>query len=364
MDAFEIRRKIMKLVREKNRPVFGGKANEWWTETGQPRRRRLIIVYNPSSSRAKYAKAEVVAPLRTVPGIMIGKFEVQPTDVDDNARKLADFLTDGDIVVTAGGDGTATVGLNGVALSGKDVRFMAVPFGNFNDMPRMLARASGGVLYPLEALVNGKHFRYAACYFTVGMFAESTEIFDTTSIRRKLQEGDRTAFFSILRLSKWYFKNRKKEFIPRFSLYSDVRVDEEKKEEAKTDETNLPEKIEEKDDVIFSGTEKVRRKVKGVSDYLAVNGITVAKFMKGEREIYKDGASFVSSVGWLTSFRRLASFMLKSMFKRIPGEISQKDNLVFSGNAEVEIQAEGEYKRFKNVSEIIIRKSDKPIKIL
>jgi len=294
--------------------------------------RRVILVYNPRSSKAIRVKTEVLEPLRKIPGIITGKYEVKPTDVDDNAEKLSKLLQDGDIVLTAGGDGTSTIGLNGALLSNKDVRFYALPFGNFNDLPRTIKQASGKEIYPLEAIIDGKHYRYAACYFTIGMFAESTEIFDTEKTRKKLRKGNKGIFFSIKTLANWYFKNKRKNFIPKFKFISSEKTLE-------PDET------------------------KDISDYLAVNGISVAKMMKGGK-FYEDKTNFLSTTKKLTSFPRLATFMAKSILKRVPANISTKDTIIFPNGANVEIQAEGEYKKLKHVQEIIIKKSEKSIKIL
>ena len=294
--------------------------------------RRVILVYNPRSSKAIRVKTEVLEPLRKIPGIITGKYEVRPTDVDDNAEKLSKLLQDGDIVLTAGGDGTSTIGLNGALLSKKDVRFYALPFGNFNDLPRTIEQASGKEIYPLEAIIDGKHYRYAACYFTIGMFAESTEIFDTEKTRKKLRKGNKGIFFSIKTLANWYFKNKRKNFIPKFKFISSEKTLE-------PDET------------------------KNISDYLAVNGISVAKMMKGGK-FYEDKTNFLSTTKKLTSFPRLATFMAKSILKRVPANISTKDTIIFPNGANVEIQAEGEYKKLKHVQEIIIKKSEKSIKIL
>jgi len=294
--------------------------------------RRVILVYNPRSSKAIRVKTEVLEPLRKIPGIITGKYEVKPTDVDDNAEKLSKLLQDGDIVLTAGGDGTSTIGLNGALLSNKDVRFYALPFGNFNDLPRTIKQASGKEIYPLEAIIDGKHYRYAACYFTIGMFAESTEIFDTEKTRKKLRKGNKGIFFSIKTLANWYFKNKRKNFIPKFKFISSEKTLE-------PDET------------------------KDISDYLAVNGISVAKMMKGGK-FYEDKTNFLSTTKKLTSFPRLATFMAKSILKRVPANISTKDTIIFPNGANVEIQAEGEYKKLEHVQEIIIKKSEKSIKIL
>ena len=346
MEVSEIQKKITTLVYEKDKPDFLGLPNEWWNEDGKARTRRVILVYNPRSSKAGMVKEQVVKPLRKIPGTMFGKYEVKPTDVDDNAAELAKILIDGDVVVAAGGDGTATIALNGAMLSKKAVRLAAVPFGNFNDMARTLKKASGKEVYPLETVIDGKHYRYAACYFTIGMFAESTEIFDAEKTRKKLQKGNKGLLFSIRTLIKWYFKNKRKNFIPPFKYSSTT----------KTYDRN--------------GVFQVRVKTmdedesKGISDYLAVNGLSVAKVMKGGKNFYGHKADFLSTTGKLNRFLKLAPFMVKAILSRVPGDISTEDVLVFPDYGNVEIQAEGEYKRLEHVGKIIVRKSEKSIKIL
>ena len=346
MEVSKIKEKIQELVYTKDRPDFDGLENEWWLESGKPRTRRVILVYNPRSSKAIYVKEQVTGPLREIQGIMLGKYEVKPTDVDDNAAALADFLIDGDIVVAAGGDGTATIGLNGCMLSEKQVRFIAIPFGNFNDMARTLKNASGKELYPLEAKIDGKHYRYAACYFTIGMFAESTEIFDAEKTRKKLRKGNKGVGFSIWTLMKWYFRNKRRPFIPPFKYTSTTKVYDR------------------------NGVFQVRVKMmnedesKGISDYLAVNGVSVAKMMKGGKRFYLNKSDFLSTTGKLNKLRKLIPFMTKSILSRIPSDITTEDTIVFPDYGDVEIQAEGEYKKLKHVGKIVISKSEKSIKIL
>ena len=122
VEVSEIKKKILDLVYSKDKPDFDGVPNEWWNENGSPRTRRVFLVYNPRSSKANFVKEQVASPLRDIPGVMFGKYEVKPTDVDDNAEQLSKILMDGDIVIAAGGDGTATIGLNGVMLSKKAVQ--------------------------------------------------------------------------------------------------------------------------------------------------------------------------------------------------------------------------------------------------
>ena len=336
MEVSDIKEKILKLVYSKNKSDFDEK----------PKTRRVFVVYNPRSSKAIHVRESVIKPLQEVSGVMFGKYEVKPTDVDDNAAELAKILEDGDIVITAGGDGTATIGLNGCMLSGKDVRFAAVPFGNFNDMARTLNKASGQELYPLEAKIDGVHYRYAACYFTIGMFAESTEIFDSDKTRKKLQKGNKKISFSIWTLMKWFFKNKKRVFIPSFRIDSTI-------------------KIYDKNGVFQNRVKSLdETETKGVSDYLAVNGLTVAKMMKGGKNYYSHKTDFLSTTKKLNRLYRLVPFMAKSILCKIPAQVTVEDVITFPNYGDVEIQAEGEYKRFEHIGKIVISKSEKSLKIL
>ena len=56
--------------------------------------------------------------------------------------------------------------------------------------------------------------------------------------------------------------------------------------------------------------------------------------------------------------------MMKSILFRIPADITTEDTIVFPDYGNVEIQAEGEYKKLEHVGKITISKSEKSIKIL
>lgn len=196
---------------------------------------KLIIICNPRSSHYVDVQREVLAPARRLKGWLVGKYELKPTDVDDNAKELAKLLDDGDLAVAVGGDGTAAVVVNGIMQSGKDVTFAALGYGNFNDVARMLGAKLpveyggeyiGGItdivqrfesgktteIYPLEAKADGKLWRYSPCYITLGMFAESAAVLNGNEVRKKLRTGKKRMLFSLWQLAKWYFANRKREF--------------------------------------------------------------------------------------------------------------------------------------------------------
>ena len=87
-------------------------------EESKKRRVKIILVINPRSTQARRAKKEILEPLNQfifeqggTKKVTVLKYEIQPTNVDENARGLAKMLSDDDIMITIGGDGTATIGL-------------------------------------------------------------------------------------------------------------------------------------------------------------------------------------------------------------------------------------------------------------
>ncbi len=266
---------------------------------------RIVVVYNPRSSKAVRVEREVLEKLKD-DGRDFDVYKVRETSVNDNAKRLANFLQHGDIVIVAGGDGTATIGLNGVALSKKKVKLAVLPYGNFNDMARMLRCKNleqifefkrMRKLYPMEMLVNGKHFRYASCYFTIGMFAESTEIFDKPATRKALQKGNKSLGFSILRLVKWWRRNRRKKFLPSDLLATDI---------------------------------------------LAVNGRSMARVMRGDKKLAFSKEGFLASKQRLSSWAAIGWFMFRSMIFRVPGGVAKDMKLEFDKEVKLKVQAEGE----------------------
>ena len=298
---------------------------------------RLIVVYNPRSSRYNDVKREVLERVKELNGYMVGKYEVAATNLDDNILKLGEFLKDGDMVLSTGGDATGVICVNAIMNSGKDATLAVLPYGNFNDLARtlqtktfddvFLSKTSVREFYPLEILVNGKFFRYASCYVTIGMTAEAVQIYDSPKMRAKLKKRFGRQVSSYTQLAKWYFKNRKNHiFIPEFRLNGVLQS-------------------------------------KKISDYAAVNGRSMARVMKGGED-YRDAKYFRSEVDKLTNFYRLAKLMAKSILSRVPGTATEGDLLEFTNPADVMIQAEGESVKFEGISKIEIKKGGKCLKVV
>ena len=284
-------------------------------------RTRVILVCNRKSTGYKRVEKEVVTPLREFvlqqKGITFLRFDVESPTLEENAKRLANLIGDGDVVLVAGGDGTAGIGVNGIMQSGKDAKFYVIPYGNFNDIIQILRSNSGKKVFPIEALVDGKHFRYALAYFTVGMMAESTKIFDDEKVRRKLRKSKFNLIFSLKTLLMWFFVNRKKDYIT---------IDGQK-----------------------------------YSDILVVNGKNVARLMKGGD--YYLGENFLYTEQRLNNLFAMVFFMLQAMFSGIPGRKLKEKTIHFEEKQRIFIQSEGEYKDLV-VQEISFSKSDKTIEIL
>ena len=182
--------------------------------------KRIFIVYNPNSSRYRDVKRDVLGKIKDLKGYIVGKYEVEKTDVDKNAEKFSKVLKDGDLVISAGGDATGIIAGNAILKSGKDVTLAVLPYGNFNDLSRTLGTKTledvlgtgGRNLYPLEIYVDGKFFRYATCYVTIGMMGEAVKLYDTKKMRKKLKTNFGRKITSYTALAAWYFKTVIKKF--------------------------------------------------------------------------------------------------------------------------------------------------------
>lgn len=286
---------------------------------------RVIIVYNERSSKAGDVERGVIQPIRKKKGVLVGKYGIRETTLVDNAEKIARILSDGDVVVAAGGDGTATMAMNGVIRSGKKVSMMVLPYGNFNDMARAWRGKEGRTWYPIEVRINGEHFWYAGGYFSMGMFAQSTNEFNGKRRRKELQDRRGGLIYSIGLLAKWYFRHKSEKFLP------EGKIDGEKWEEKTT-------------------------------DFLAVNTERVARVMRTSG-YGLDKQTFYCSRGGLGSFLRLSKYMLKSMSVGMPGEEVRERVVEFGRPTKVAIQTDGEYWMVDKVKKVEVRKTDFGIKI-
>ncbi len=311
--------------------------------------RKLLIVYNPQSSKHDAIQKEVLAPARRLRGFLVGKYEVKPTSFAKNVKNLERLIEDEDLVVAVGGDGTASIALNALMLTGKKAVFAALGYGNFCDIARMLGMKRpveyggeyiGGLtdiimayeagktreVYPLEVRVNEEHWRYAPCYMSAGLLACATEIFEEPKVRKKLRRGHDGALYSLYLAVKWYLKNRKNTFLPKMSM-NGVLVPE------------------------------------GTTDYMAVNGPTLAKIMKGGKW-WQEPEQFGSTTRRLGKFWRMVRFGLRSVICGVPLKESKEDVLEFKEESTIEIQVEGEFEKLEGVKKVEVQKCGVAVRVV
>ena len=300
---------------------------------------RLLIIYNENSSQYIHVRTEILDRLPKLEGYIIGKYIIKKTNFEDNVSHLAKILKDDDIVISAGGDATASMSMHAIIKSGKSATLAVLPYGNFNDLARTLGTKKLDdilqninpkhikKLYPLDIVVDGEHWRYASCYITMGMTGEAVEIFDQPKVRKTLQKGHKSSWRSYLGLAKWYFKNRHtKIYLPGLSI---------------------------------NGIKQHKK----TSDYAAVNGRSMCRVMKGGDDYLKPKV-FRSMAAPLANFWNLTTLMAKSILHRVPGTETTGDILEFSAPTTIELQAEGEYKVFENVKKIEIKKGKTCLKVI
>ena len=322
--------------------------------------KKIIVVYNPRSSRFKEVSREVFEKIRGEKGVLVGKYEIEPTNPRDNAERIAEVVQGGELVIAAGGDGTATIAMNGVILArekyGKEAVFTALPFGNFNDFPRLFGELSikeavgkfkegrGEEFYPIGVKINGREFWNFGVYFTVGMMAESAGVFDEKKTREKLKTGKTGIFFSARKLFFWYLKNKRKKFLGRGELR----------------------RLDNRGDVV-----KITTLTGKETDYVAMNGGTVARVLRapkgsGGKDYFREEKIFWSGAEKLVGLIRLFRLgCIRGILKnRLPGEETGGDLIKFEKPLTVSLHAEGEEKRVSGVREILVRKLEKPIKVI
>ena len=308
--------------------------------------KKLVLVYNPQSTHHDRVKQEVLTTIRTLPGWMVAKLEVKPVSLMENAQRLSRILDDGDLVIVAGGDGTAAIAVNGIIESSKQATLGVLGYGYFNDLAHTLSTMHpveygdeylGGVreivhkfdagevrdFYPLEVRVDNKLWRYAACYTTMGMSAEVTDLFEQREVRKHMPHTSHLR--SYFRVALWYYRNRKKsKFLPTLRLNGEVRSE--------------------------------------TTDIIALNTPYMAKVMHGD-EWYRDNKHFAAGGFWLRKSWPLFKFMMKSMFKKVPLTKVEQLKVEFDQPTDMTIQAEGELEKLAQVKQIKITKGPKIVVI-
>ena len=159
---------------------------------------RLILVYNPNSTNYQRVKRDILEKRTELfDGYALDEYTIKKIGFENNVKELKKFIKNGDTLLSLGGDATAAITANAILESNKSATLAVLPYGNFNDLARTLGTMKLSDinmdvrphrLYPLEIYVDGKFWRYATCYVTIGMTAEAVELFDAPKFRKYMKE--------------------------------------------------------------------------------------------------------------------------------------------------------------------------------
>lgn len=189
---------------------------------------KLIIVQNPTSTRAEDIDKKVFAPLHQH-DISYEVYHTQYRDTEDNIAAMREVIPDNSTVINAAGDGTAMQLVNAALRDRKDITFGFVPLGNFNDIARTHADRNQTVLdildaptTPLRPLTierDGEYWRHAPAYMTMGWTALAASEFGSVDSREAMQDAPRSLKLakSLAQLAGNYFTHRDTK-LPAFQI--------------------------------------------------------------------------------------------------------------------------------------------------
>jgi diacylglycerol kinase family enzyme len=294
---------------------------------------RIVFISNPRSSNHRKVKQQILNALKKQVGELV-EYKIVHTFYEDNVERISKLLEDGDLVIAAGGDGTASIVGNGIIASGKrSVTLGVLGYGNFNDLATSLNGRHARVeqlldakkkvdFYPVGIALNGKHFRYSFMYADIGLVAGAVNEFEKAPERGRLQRGWANQFLSFMALLPYYLKNKRRYQLPESSL----------------------------------GAKKL-------TDFFVVNGDRMAKF--------KIGRGFTGSAEMFGVFSLNTSSLLKNVpftWHSVRGHMQLKHTknyeVSFTQAVNIDFQSDGEYRELKSVKTICFTKPKTPVKVI
>lgn len=292
--------------------------------------KRLVIVHNGHSTGADRIQHDVFNQL-DLERIPYEVFSTPSPIANENIEAIVEHLKDGDRIISAAGDGTASQLANATLLSQRrDVELGFLPYGNFNDIARTHLEKHGSVLdlleattvdvTPLSVVLNGEHWRYAPAYLTIGWTALAAAQFSASESRAAIKRsasGLRLGH-SLVQLAGNYFENRH-NFIPSHHT---------------------------------SSSPLVRT---AVTDLLFINNPRVGSIVRSAEAFY-DSDEFGFAAVDVSSMWRNIPFGLKAITGHTPTERFDDLEVTFEQPVSLPVQSEGEYSLVRNVEQLRVHK--------
>ena len=299
--------------------------------------RRLVIAYNPHSSRASRVHEHVFHRLDEA-GFSYEKVEVLQASLQENIDHILPEIRDKDIIISTAGDGSAHAVANAVIASGRDVSIGFLAYGNFNDLAHtfntrfsrtdpvaFLESAYEQEMAPLDIYVNKKIVRHALLYSTFGWTAQAADEFNKSGARQSLQTGGAGILRSVFRLATFYSKTRRHSRLPEMMLDGEKRS--------------------------------------GLTDVLCVNGSHLARLFRTAHKYYNQKVFLVRTLD-VTGLIKNVGFLTSSVLGHMRGQKRHAIEMVFNEPSAIPMQCDGEVSNLEDVKTILVSKSTNFIKIL
>ncbi|MEO8911626.1 MAG: diacylglycerol kinase family protein, partial [Candidatus Saccharimonas sp.] len=271
------------------------------------------------STGARFVKKEVFGQLNG-DSISYQTITTRFPDTEANIDDIASRLVNGDMVISAAGDGTASQVANAILVSGVDAEVGFLPYGNFNDLALShmnqkdsvtdLVRASAAKVIPLYVELDGKPWRYAPGYTTIGSTALLANQFSTDQSRKLLRFAPRSLKIaaSLAQLADTYFRTRNDDLPP------------------------------------FTTTEKSQLAGQPATDIIAINSPHVARMVRLQKLFY-DSTEFGYKEINMAQFLRNVPFGIRALTSGAPLEMVNNSISVHFDEPvkDLLIQTEGEF---------------------
>ncbi|MBP6038025.1 MAG: hypothetical protein KA604_01675 [Candidatus Saccharimonas sp.] len=290
--------------------------------------RRIVLVRNPNSTRAKRVEKDIVAPLNQTDNVY-QEFVTQHPDTEANIEDMREFFREGDLILSAGGDGTTMQVANAVLREHHaDTLIAPLAVGNFNDIagaqrnPIALLSPDAHVetIHPLTVDVNGEYWRDSPAYVTLGATAVLAGSFGNTDSREAMRQAPEWAklAYSIGQLGVNYFKVRGDTLSP-----------------FHTSQANT-----------------VRH---AVTDVLLINNRRVGRIIRSDTD-YSAGPVFGYREANVSHILPNLPFGLRALAGKTPADVVSEIRIMFEHASSVPIQSEGEFTQLHGVHEIFVYK--------
>jgi diacylglycerol kinase family enzyme len=307
---------------------------------------RVLLISNPSSSRASEVQQHVIDPIMTGPldDREIVQFSITDKDRFVTIQQIAAIIQPYDRVIVVGGDGSGSVTINGImnAPDSTGVRVGFLPYGNFNDMattfthrsakkyPLQLLTANETVtVHPLDVCVDQQHHQYALLYATVGWTALTAAEFDEPKKRTNLQKNQANLVSSLIDIAHMYFRTRHSSFLAPFHRPGQA----------------------------------VQTKT---TDILAINGPIMAKIIRSGQDLYQTEA-FLSNDLNISKFFANSDLLGRSALNylfgthlSLPGVHHTTDTIIFESPSDIPLQIDGEVSLLTGIHSLKITKDQLP----